>query len=433
VSETAVAAPATARSHVSILEVIRRNADVRRIWAAQVVSETGDWLTRIAVTSYVANDGGGSALEVAAIQALMIVPYFFMGPIAGVLADRLPRRGVMMWVDGLAAAVVLLYMWVFRAPPSGAALVLLCGVIVLHLGLASLFEASRSALIAAVARPEELASANALTQTTWSICLALGSGLGGLLVQGFGRDAAVLADSGSFLAGVAILSTVRGGRVAAASGGGGGQGGFLEAIRYLRSHPTTGAMLLPKLVLGFVGMNDLAFALLGPREFGVSSADSFSKYFLAVGLGTFLGPPIGNAFVRGDPKKMRLAIGIAFLCEAAIFSGAILAPTLGLKALCAGLATAGGSIVWTFSVSLLQRACPDRITGRAVAIDIGNLTATVAISLLAGGLLMDRFGLAPSQLFLVTTATYGTGGIVWLSVVRAFRGRAWDGDAGRPH
>ena len=423
---------AAAPSHVSILEVVRRNADVRRIWCAQIVSETGDWLTRIAVTSYVANDGQGDAIRIAAIQALMIVPYFFVGPLAGVLADRLPRRAVMMCVDGLAAAVVLLYLWVFRAPPSGMALVVLCGVVIVHLGLAGVFEASRSALIAAVARPEELASANALTQTTWSICLALGSGLGGLLVQGFGRDTAVLADSLTFVGGVAILASVRGGRVAAAQGGAGGQGGFLEAIRYLGSHPTTGAMLLPKLVLGFVGMNDLAFALLGPREFGVSTADSFSKYFLAVGLGTFLGPPIGNFFVRGDPKKMRLAIGIAFLCEAVIFSGAIAAPTLGLKALCAGLATAGGSIVWTFSVSLLQRACPDRITGRAVAIDIGNLTATVAISLLAGGYLLDRFGLAPSQLFLVTTATYGSGGIVWLLVVRAFRGRAWDGDAGRP-
>ena len=80
---------AAAPSHVSILEVVRRNADVRRIWCAQIVSETGDWLTRIAVTSYVANDGQGDAIRIAAIQALMIVPYFFVGPLAGVLADRL--------------------------------------------------------------------------------------------------------------------------------------------------------------------------------------------------------------------------------------------------------------------------------------------------------------------------------------------------------
>lgn len=425
------AAEPSLESHISILGVLRRNSDVRRIWLAQVVSETGDWLTRIAVTAQIANDPGRSALEIAAVQAVMIVPFFFVSPIAGVLADRLPRRSLMIASDLLSAAVVLSYLWVFRLPPSASSLALLLVAIFLHLGLAGVFEAARTSILAAAARPSELASANALTQATWSVCLALGSALGGLLLHWFGRDVAVLVDSATFLAGAAILVPVAAGRAPASSAAEPG-GGFADAIRYLRAHPTTAALLLPKLFLGFVGMNDLAFALLGPRELGVSAEESFSKYFLAVGIGTFVGPVVGTHLTRGNPKKMRAAIGLAFLYESAAFLGTILAPGLDAKAAFAGAATAGGSIVWSMSAALLQRATPDRVMGRAAAIDVGNLTLAIALSLVAGGALVDHGGLRPTHLFAVTTAVYAAGGVVWLGVLRALRGRPFDGDAGRP-
>lgn len=422
----------TTIKNASPLAVLRNNSDIRKIWLAQIVSETGDWLTRIAVTAHVANNTERPALAIATIMALMIAPYFFVSPFAGVLADRLPRRSIILWVDAIAAVTVLGYLVTFNLPQSNLSLVLTGVIVVIHLGLAGLFEAARTSLIAAVARPEELASANALTQTTWSVCLALGSALGGFLVLKFGRDTAVLVDSCTFVLGVAIIYTIRGGRTAALAGSRHDSGSFREGIEYLRSHPTTGAMVLPKLALGFVGMNDLTFAILGPREFHTTSEESLSLYFLCIGAGTLVGPFLGNLFAKGDPRKMRAGIAAAFLCEAVIFSGTLVSHSLLLTCIFAGLATAGGSVVWTFSCTLLQRATPDRVTGRAMALDIGLLTATAGISQLVAGFLVDYCHFTPRHLFIVTTATYASGGVLWIFILNKFRGQVWDGDLGRP-
>jgi predicted MFS family arabinose efflux permease len=424
--------PASSNPPSTVLGVLASNRDVRTIWFAQLVSETGDWLTRVAVVSHVANRTGQSALAVAGIQALMIVPYFLVSPFAGVLADRVPRRSVLVAADAAAAILVLAYLPIFRLEPSGLSLALLAAVVFGHLALAGVFEAARGALLASVARPHELPAVNTLAQITWSTCIALGSALGGWMVQRFGREPVILVDSATFVAGVVLLLRLRGGRAPAAAGESGIATGILDLFRYLRSHPTTGALILPKLALGFVGMNDLTFALLGPKVFGVSSEESFSAYLLATGIGTAVGPFIAIAIAGKRPSAMRVAIGVAFLLEAAIFSGTIGADSLWSTAAFAGAATAGGATVWVFSTSLLQRAAPDRLAGRVLALDIGLLTATIAASLLAGGALHDAAGLEPRDLLKVTTAVYASGGLLWLGTLAFFRGRAWDGDSGRP-
>ncbi|MFN0205045.1 MAG: MFS transporter [Planctomycetota bacterium] len=413
--------------------VLRNNSDIRRIWAAQIVSELGDWLTRIAVIAYVANATGQTALSIAIVQALMLAPYFFVSPFAGVLADKLPRRSVMFWVDAIAAVVVLSYLWVFSVPATGFALWALSIIVTVHLSLAAVFEASRTSLIAAVAKPHELAGANALSQTTWSVCLALGSALGGFLVSKFGTNTAVVIDSLTFMAGCCIILTIRGGRAAAATQAVAHDSGSLrDAILYLRARPTIVALLVPKLVLGLVGINEITFALIGPRLFGVGAEHGLFQYYVAVGIGTLLGQPIGFALARGNPAKMRIGIGIAFLFESAIFSLTLISNSLSMIVAVAGLATAGGSVIWTFSCTLLQRSTPDRVTGRAIALDLGFFTMTVAASIIAGGFLYDYFNLGVRLMLGVATGIYAFGGIVWFAVMYAFRGRIWEGDAGRP-
>jgi MFS family permease len=444
----AAAAPRTAAP--SPLQVLRNNREIRRIWCAQVVSETGDWLTRVAIATHFANQTNQSALATAGIQALMIAPFFVVSPLAGVLADKLPRRSVLIGADSASCLWVWLYLLAFRMEAGWLGWAFAGFVVFVHLSLAACFEAARTSLIAVAAKPEELASANTLTQITWSVCLALGSALSGLILHVASRDAAVVLDSVSFLLGVAILLGVRAGRapaaksiVASAPDAVAGSsapaparahatGSFAEGLRYLRSHPTAMAMLVPKLMLGFVGMNDLTFALLGPRKFGVPSEESLSLYFIAVGAGTLIGPPLASLWTRGESRAMRRAIAIAFLCEAAIFSATLFAESLLWTAVFAGMATAGGSVIFAFSSALLQRATPDRVTGRAVALDFGFLTFTNASSLVLGGSLVEFAGFGPHQLLFLATCVYASGGFVWLGVLRWGARREWDGDRGRP-
>ncbi|MCA1631354.1 MAG: MFS transporter, partial [Acidobacteria bacterium] len=85
------------------------NADFRRLWAGQVVSEIGDWLNNIAVLALAIELAGparqGHAVAVYAVARHL--PLFLFGPVAGVVVDRADRRRVMIAADVARAVLAL--------------------------------------------------------------------------------------------------------------------------------------------------------------------------------------------------------------------------------------------------------------------------------------------------------------------------------------
>jgi dTMP kinase len=78
-----------------------------RLWLAQVVSATGDWMGFLAVVAIAGRLGGGSgAAAISLVMSARLIPGFFFSPLAGVLVDRWDRRRVMVACD-LGRAVVL--------------------------------------------------------------------------------------------------------------------------------------------------------------------------------------------------------------------------------------------------------------------------------------------------------------------------------------
>jgi dTMP kinase len=81
--------------------------DFFRLWLAQVVSATGDWIGFLAVVAIAGRIGGGSgAGAISLVMSARLVPGFFLSPLAGVLVDRWDRRRVMVMCD-LGRALVL--------------------------------------------------------------------------------------------------------------------------------------------------------------------------------------------------------------------------------------------------------------------------------------------------------------------------------------
>ncbi|HZB47067.1 MAG TPA: MFS transporter, partial [Pyrinomonadaceae bacterium] len=90
-------------------QLLAGNADFRRLWSGQVVSEIGDWLNNIAVLA-LALELAGAGREGRAIAIYAIarhLPLFLFGPVAGVVVDRADRRRVMIAAD-LARALLAL-------------------------------------------------------------------------------------------------------------------------------------------------------------------------------------------------------------------------------------------------------------------------------------------------------------------------------------
>src|SRR5690348_15332421 len=100
--ESAVAAAARARPTFGD---VFRMTEFRALWAAQMLSVTGDQLARVALTVLV-YDRTRSALLSAVAFAASVVPTFLGGLLLAGLADRLPRRRVMIGAD-LASAILV--------------------------------------------------------------------------------------------------------------------------------------------------------------------------------------------------------------------------------------------------------------------------------------------------------------------------------------
>jgi dTMP kinase len=80
--------------------------EFERLWIAQVVSSTGDWLGFLAVAILATQVGAEASTAVGLVMAARLVPGFFLAPVAGMIVDRLPRQKVMVTCDIGRAAVV---------------------------------------------------------------------------------------------------------------------------------------------------------------------------------------------------------------------------------------------------------------------------------------------------------------------------------------
>ena len=97
----------------------------RKLWNSMVFSSIGDWLGLLATTAMAAQLSGGSYatanFAIAGVFIARLLPAVFLGPIAGVMADRFDRRRVMVVMDILRGAlyisipIVHTYFWLYTA------------------------------------------------------------------------------------------------------------------------------------------------------------------------------------------------------------------------------------------------------------------------------------------------------------------------------
>src|SRR6187551_3257521 len=103
----------TSISLSSYLRLVRYNRNFRRLWLAQIVSEIGDWFYTLAIYSLLL-ELTGKASSVGLALTLQVLPQTFVGPIAGVVNDRISRKKVMIAAD-LARMMIVLAMLLVRS------------------------------------------------------------------------------------------------------------------------------------------------------------------------------------------------------------------------------------------------------------------------------------------------------------------------------
>ncbi|MEU8358685.1 MFS transporter [Nonomuraea sp. NPDC048882] len=214
--------------------------EFRALFTSRVLATVGDYVARAALVIAVFADTGSEAL-MGVTFALTTLPDLIGGPLLAGLADRFPRRAVMVAAD-LGRAFLLLIMAI-----PGLPLVALWVLLFLIRLLDSPFSSSYLATMSVVLPGRRLVKGSAVTQVVNHVSYTVGYAFGGVIVAITGLSAVLVFNAATFvLSGLAILAGVRA-RPATAGGGASAPswlGSFRTATRYIAAHPRLRVIML---------------------------------------------------------------------------------------------------------------------------------------------------------------------------------------------
>ncbi|MBS2029964.1 MAG: MFS transporter [Deltaproteobacteria bacterium] len=417
---------ASATNLARLWGVVRDNKAYRRLFAANLVSQLGDWFSTVALFSLML-ELTGRGESVALVLVCHLMPMFFAGPIAGVVADRFDRRFILVAAD-LSRALVVLGFLLIRKPEHA---VIAYALVATRSVFTAFFEPAQQATFPNLVDAKDLVVASALENSVWATTLALGSALGGILMLYAGRPAIFVINAGTYLCSALLLrglpdrvarakveeKTVRppGWRSAL------GITDFLEGLRYLGENARVRALVLAKGGFGLtLGGVLVLLAFFGEKVFVEAGQMGIPMLWTARGIGSFVGPFIAWRLGGDSPPALRRGVTIAFGLVCLSYLLFARAPTLLLAAPVLMIANSGGSILWTYASSIQALIVPDALRGRVAAADMGWMTLTMASSDLLTGHLVDagvppRWLMAGCGLVAIVPITY------WIMAQRHFR------------
>jgi len=396
------------------LELLKSQPSFRSLWYGQVISELGDWLNSIAIYTLILQLSG-SGMAMAAAMMAKLLPIFFVSPFAGVLIDRTSRKWVMIVSDVLRFFIVLGFLLV----EDKGDLWLVYTLVVLEISMAGFFEPARSAIIPSLIPRDRLVAANALSGSTWSVMVAFGSALGGVVVSLLGVQAAFLLDAVTFLLSAWFICKIpesleKPAKITGAADRGGYRS-LVEGARYLYSRPTVLVLALLKSGLALSGGVMTLIPLYASQILSQPAkiAMGIGILYSSRGVGAALGPILVRRYFGDSSQVLRNAILAGFFLGTASYLLLSQSGSLWTASLSLGLATLFGSIVWVFSSALIHLEADDRFLGRIFSAEMASLTLVMGISNWAVGYAIDGLHLSLDETVRWMAGFFVIPGVLW--------------------
>src|SRR5487761_1110333 len=184
-----------------------RHADFLKLWTGQTISVIGSQVTVIALPTIAILQLHASAAEVGLLAAAQQIAFPVLALFAGVFADRLRRRPMMIAADCVRGLAILS---VPVAAGFGVLSLVQLYIVALVLGVGTvLFDISYLAYVPSLVTRDELLEANTKLEVTFSASSLVGPSLGGVLIQLIGAAQAMFADAVSFVVSVVSIIWIR--------------------------------------------------------------------------------------------------------------------------------------------------------------------------------------------------------------------------------
>ncbi len=337
--------------------------DYQLLWLGTFTTQTGQWVQVVAI--------GWLMLELAPVDSgfylglagfLRSVPQLFLSLPAGILADRVDRRRLLVISQGVAAGLTL-FLTALVASGQIQVWQLLLLTFLIGSAMAMVFPV-RQTLVPSTVPKRDLASAVTLNSTNNNVTRTLGPALAGVMIAAAGVPICFLAQSigliVSFVTTVMLRIPPRDLTRARTSP----MGDLREAFTYIRRTPTVSGLLLAAAVPTVLGMPYLSLLPLFARDLDIG-ATGLGLLMTVVGIGSVAGSVLLTAAGTGRRVGWIMlgaaaGFGVSLLCLAA--SNSVTTAMISL------LFTGGLSATYqAANNTLLQTTVPDALRGRVLS------------------------------------------------------------------
>jgi MFS family permease len=394
----------------------------RRYWSSQLVSGIGTWAQAVA-QAWLVLQLTGSPAALGLITTLQFLPMLVFPLLGGVIADRVPRRRLLIGTQTgamLQALVLGLLVW------SGTVQVWEVAALALLLGMTNAFgNPAQQALVPEIVGRSLVGNAIALNSIQFNVARLLGGAIGGVAVATLGIAPTLFLNAASYLPAIAVLATLRTLHAASARPAGAAAGPrprvtaeIAAGIRFALGTPSIRRVLALFGIVGLLGFNwTVAVPLLavslgaGPTGFGALMS-GFGAGSLAAGI---------LMMRTREATEHRLAAGGLALGSVLVLLG--LSSWYGITLVLMIVAGFTGITATVTANTRLQLLTPDAFRGRIMSLFVLLMGGTTPIGALLLGGIAEVWGIRVG-LFVFGTLTVG----LLLVVLALDRGRAPERD-----
>ncbi len=333
----------------------------RRYFAGQLISLSGTWMQTVSAV-WVILTLTDSGLAVGLTTALQFLPMLLIGAWGGLLADRIPKRRLLMTTQAL---MMIPAVGLFAVTATGVVAPWMVYLAVFAFGaLNAIDNPTRQSFVYEMVGPDRVVNAVSLNSVIVQAARIVGPALAGVLIATVGVVPCFALNALTFVAMILALRGMNPDRLHAVPVAGREPGAIRAGLRYVRRTPE---LMVPLALMGLVGTLGFNFQVVLPllAKFSFESgAMTYAALVSAMAVGSIAGALVNGHRGRTGPRLIAggaLAFGVSALLAAAM-------PSLALEIVMLALLGAA-SVTFAATInSTLQLAVTPEMRGRVMAL-----------------------------------------------------------------
>jgi len=336
--------------------------DFRVYFAGTIVSQICNWMQTV-TQSWLVLELTDSPFLLGLIATLQFGPILLFSIFAGIVADRLTKRNILMLTQAVQSALALtlgLLVWGGHARYwTVAVMAVMWGV------MSALDQPTRQSFIIELVGRQHLASAVGVNSASFNSARIVGPAVAGILIARVGLFAAFMINAVAFLVSIGALTRVPARPPASRAGTTPVLEEIAEGVAYAARTPGVRFILGLQIIVSFCVFNFSVYVPLLARVLGLGS-EGFGFLMASLGLGAVTAGLSLGAIVSRDPPPELIAMALGVACAGLL--GLAVMRSFWPAALVLGAVGLTGTLVVACCNTSLQLATPDRLRGRIMSL-----------------------------------------------------------------